>query len=152
MLGPNQYPISLHAMALNTHVEKTHHFSLPTSFNQSTGSMSTPSRREGPHKAILASPPPKIIRDSIGTIGDISIYSLPTSTGTTDTNGFVYRPTAVVLSDEYYFSRMTIKKPLELKHKPLAIKHTPKRTSSFSRLKELSGRFVKRSKDAENKK
>ncbi|KAH9807894.1 hypothetical protein DFH28DRAFT_1137590 [Melampsora americana] len=127
---------------------------LTTSSNHSTGSStstfsqftSSRSSSDGSLISMFPSPPPRIVKsNSIGTIGEISINSLCRSTSTTDTNGYVYRPTAVVLSDEYYYSRMKYLKSLEPKR-------SLKRTSSFASLGKLSDRLLKRLKSTKEKK
>ncbi|EGG00957.1 uncharacterized protein MELLADRAFT_67453 [Melampsora larici-populina 98AG31] len=121
-------------------------FHLPTSSSQFCGSpnslssesMSLPSphggvfvplRTSSPQSQIISPPPERFRSHSVGTCGHTSVSSLSESYKTFETNGYVYRPTSAVLSDQYYYSQVQTKQLC-------------KRNSSFSRVRRLSGSFL----------
>ncbi|KAH9807895.1 hypothetical protein DFH28DRAFT_1040857 [Melampsora americana] len=138
-----QFPIARPSIEPEINIKRFH---LPTSSNHScgspnslsSGSMSLPSshgsvfvplRTSFPQSQIIPPWPKRFRSSSIGNFGHVSVCSLPESFKTNDTNGFVHRPTAIVLSEEYY-------------HSQIQTKQTLKKSSSLSRVRRLSGCFL----------
>ncbi|EGF98145.1 uncharacterized protein MELLADRAFT_113793 [Melampsora larici-populina 98AG31] len=91
-----------------------------------------------PPPQILSAPLGRFRNNSVGEFGQASAVSVDGAFQNNETTGYVYRPSAVVLTDEYYYSQNPIKEPLQ-------------RSSSVSRVGKLSGSFLKRFIGGENK-
>ncbi|EGF98126.1 uncharacterized protein MELLADRAFT_96139 [Melampsora larici-populina 98AG31] len=91
-----------------------------------------------PPPQILSAPLGRFRNNSVGEFGQASAVSVDGAFQNNETTGYVYRPSAVVLTDDYYYSQNPIKEPLQ-------------RSSSVSRVGKLSGSFLKRFKGGENK-
>ncbi|KAH9813566.1 hypothetical protein DFH28DRAFT_1222305 [Melampsora americana] len=88
---------------------------------------------------ILSAPLERFENNSVGEFGQASAVSVDGTFKDNETTGYVYKPSAVVLTDEYYHYQNSIKQPLQ-------------RSSSVSRVRKLSGSLLKIFKASENNK
>ncbi|EGF98948.1 uncharacterized protein MELLADRAFT_113115 [Melampsora larici-populina 98AG31] len=93
------------------------------------------------------SPPTQVLSAPLGSFrnnpdeynGQSSAVSVEGAFKPSETSGYVYRPSAVVLTDEYYHYQNTNREPL-------------KRSTSVAGVRKLSGGFIKIFKGGENEK
>ncbi|KAH9820851.1 hypothetical protein DFH28DRAFT_1104761 [Melampsora americana] len=88
---------------------------------------------------ILSAPLERFENNSVGEFGQASAVSVDGTFKNNETTGYVYKPSAVVLTDEYYHYQNSIKQPLQ-------------RSSSVSRVRKVSGSLLKIFKGSENNK
>ncbi|KAH9813705.1 hypothetical protein DFH28DRAFT_896013 [Melampsora americana] len=88
---------------------------------------------------ILSAPLERFENNSVGDFGQASAVSVDGTFKNNETTGYVYKPSAVVLTDEYYYYQNSIKQPLQ-------------RSSSVSRVRKVSGSLLKIFKGSENNK
>ncbi|EGG12540.1 uncharacterized protein MELLADRAFT_86677 [Melampsora larici-populina 98AG31] len=92
-----------------------------------------------PPPQILSAPLGRFRNNSVGEFAQASAFSVDGAFKNNETTGYVYKPSAVVLTDEYYYSQNPIQEPLQ-------------RSSSLSRVRKMSGSLFKKLKGGENKK